>query len=118
MSTFPLQILSLLIGTLPMLAVWIAGIVLALQYQATQPNSVRSALIGFVVLIAQTLFFVPLNALLPTFLIQGGTSVTQVGVILFAVGLVGTLIRSVGYALLIVALLRAWRVNLGEGGAV
>jgi hypothetical protein len=118
MSTFPFQIFSLLIGTLPTLAVWIVGIVLALQYQANQPNSVRLALIAFAILIAQTIFFVPLNALLPAFLVQGGTSVTQVGMMLFAVGLVGTLIRSVGYALLVVALLRAWRVNLGEGGAV
>jgi len=113
----PSILISLLLS-LPPLLVWLVGLTLALQFHATQPRSVRLALWGFTILVLDTLIFGSLNAVMPVLLFRGGISASQIGLIISGVSGLGQFIRAAGYALIVAALLRSWRVNAGEGGAV
>jgi hypothetical protein len=90
------------LGQMPLLAVWIVGIVLAIKNWEHYQKASLLALLGFTTLILETIVFSIINMALPQFL--NSISASEIGLYYSAIGAVRTLLEAVSFGLLVAAI--------------
>jgi hypothetical protein len=100
---------------IPVLLVWLAGIVLSIVHWRKHSRVSLLTLIAIVAFLVQSLVGNALTLWLPITLMERGWAAGQMGVIFAAMGIVQSLVSAVLWGLLLVAIF-GWRS--GQGGAV
>lgn len=90
------------LGQMPLLIVWIVGIVLAIKNWEHYQKASLLALLGFTTLILETIVFSVVNMALPQFL--NSISASEIGLYYSAVGAVRTLLEAASFGLLVAAI--------------
>lgn len=90
------------LGQIPLLAVWIVGIVLAIKNWQHYQQASLLALLGFTTLILETIIFSIINMVLPQFLTS--ISASEIGLYYSAIGGVRTLFETVSFGLIVGAI--------------
>ncbi|MFP4345427.1 MAG: hypothetical protein ACLFU8_12100 [Anaerolineales bacterium] len=91
---------------LPLIIVWIVGIVIALTSWQKHPQISLYAVIGLGLLLLRGLVVTGVNVWLPISMYRRGMDVTRIGVISTVVGVVSALVASVGWVLILLAIFR------------
>ena len=106
MSSF-ITIVMGIVGQLPLLAVLVVGIVVAIRRRRTNPRAATLALLGFVVALAVQLVTVAIVAstlLVPQFLANTHLDVGVVGWFYRGMAIVNSLLAAVAWVLVVIAL--------------
>ena len=93
-----------MLGQLPMLILWIVGIILALKNWTDYPRVSLLALIGFITLILQAIIFSFINVMLPQFLSQKGSSGSEIGLYFSIFGVVRSVFGALSWGLIVAAI--------------
>lgn len=101
----------------PLYIALVIGIVVALRQRAAYPASTRLALIGFSLALGGLLVFTTINALLPLWLFNSGSSATEFGIYASVIGFVGVLVQAIAWGCLIAAFSRAWKAGPERRGS-
>jgi hypothetical protein len=93
-----------LLAQLPILILCVIGIILAIKHWADYQKASLLASIGFVALILQTIIFSILNISLPQFLMQNGTSASEMGIYFSIFGLFKSVLNAASWGLVVAAI--------------
>ncbi len=88
----------------PVYIVWIVGIVIAAARWTRHPRVSLLAICGLVVLLIQDSLWTLINPWLQMTVLRGGIRMTQLSLVLGVIGFVGSLIRALGWGLVLGAL--------------
>jgi hypothetical protein len=99
-----MTLLSQLVFYTPVLVVFVVGALLAIVRWGKHPRASSFALAGFVVLVANALLMMTLQALLWDSSSSGGWTAAQTSTLMTVVGVIRTSINVVGFALLVSAI--------------
>ena len=94
--------------TIPMIIVWLIGIVLALSRWRRHPRVSQFALVAFALMIGATVVIRALYLWLPIVMRNRGWSTSEFGTFSAAIGIVSTLINAAAWAFVICAIF-GWR---------
>ncbi|MBI4853741.1 MAG: hypothetical protein HY819_18260 [Acidobacteria bacterium] len=97
-----LMITMYVLGQLPMLVLWIVGIILAIKNWTAYPKVATLAMIGFITLILQTLVFSVVSVVLPQLLIRNDSN-SEVGLYFSIFGVVKSLFSAASWGLIVAA---------------
>jgi hypothetical protein len=104
------SILSVFIVDIPIVLVWLIGIILAIVFWNQHPRVSLLSLIALIGLMILTLVGTFLNVWLPMNLDKSGWTVTQMGIRLGIFGFISSLL-SAGFWGLLLAAIFGWRKN-------
>lgn len=107
-STFLALFVSQIAPQLPLLGVFVVGIIIAIIRFRLHQNVSLLAIIGLSVLLIWHVLSSVVYSLVPTLAIENGWAASQMGVLYSAVGLFGALISTAAWICLLVALF-GWR---------
>jgi len=96
--------LSLLATSLPVIIVYILGIIVGIIRMKQDTTFGWLVVIGFAVLLVQIIVFAPLFVILPTWIAGSGRSVSTFGIILTVLGIIRSLIVAGAVGMLVIAL--------------
>lgn len=88
----------------PVYLVMIVGIVLSLQYSHRFPRAARLSLLGFSILLLNSLVGTYLSQMLPKFLFEQGSSAESIGLVLGLRAVIQSLISAAGFGFLLAAI--------------
>lgn len=91
---------------LPLVIIWIVGIVIAITSWRKHPQISLYAVIGLGLLLLRGLFVTGANVWLPISMYERGMAVGRIGVITTMVGVLSALVASVGWVLILLAIFR------------
>jgi MFS family permease len=97
----------------PVVLVWLIGLVLSLVYWRRHPKVSLLTFIAIAGLLVSSLIGTYLSVWLPVTLQERGWSANQIGTVIAARGIIGSLIAAVLWGLLIAAIF-GWRSKQGE----
>jgi hypothetical protein len=103
-----LPTLSALVMQLPVLLVWLIGLILAIVFWKRHPKVSLFTIIGVSGLLLLTLINTYLNLWLPLMMNEGGVSATQIGITMGIKGIVTSVLSAIFWAFIFVAIL-GWR---------
>lgn len=93
-----------ILGQLPLLIVWLVGMILAVKNWQAYPKVSLLALIGFVTLILQSIVFSVVSMLLPEFLRQSSFSTSEIGMYFSVFGLVRSFFSAISWGFIVAAI--------------
>jgi hypothetical protein len=105
--------LTVYLTQLPVILVWLIGLVLALVYWRRHPTVSLLAIIAIVGFLVTSLVGTYLSVWLPLTLQERGWSIGRIGILMTARGVIGSLISAVLWALLLAAVF-GWRNRPAE----
>lgn len=97
-------LLGVFIGQIPLYAVWIAGIVIALMRRRKHPRTSRLTVIALAVILIMALLQALLNISIPRLISGNGWSTAQIGVLFSTIGVVSSLIHAAMWGLILWAI--------------
>jgi hypothetical protein len=99
-----IAIFSNLLVQLPVILVWLVGVILSLSYWRRHPKVSRFTLIAIAVLFVESLAGTYLSLYLPLTLSERGWNSGRLGILLSTVGFARALVRAVSWGLLLAAI--------------
>jgi hypothetical protein len=102
--------LSILLVQLPVILVWLVGLVLSLIYWQRHPKVSRLALIALIGFLIIEVIGSYVSIWLPLTLHERGLAASQIGIILFVRGIFSSLVSAILWGLLVAAIF-GWRGN-------
>ena len=91
---------------LPQFAIWIAGIYLAVSRRQEHPTGYPLAAVAFGLLLAMSFISVIVTTVLPGFMAQRNMSAAQIGIAFSLFSVVSTVVGTVAWVLVLIALFR------------
>jgi hypothetical protein len=115
MESFGLPVLAAYGGQLPIILAYLVGIGVSLAFWGRHPQAAKLAFFGCLVLLLALLVFTPISVLLPMIIFQRTGNTSTIGMAMFGVGLVRSLLYLAGFGLLLAAVFagRSRRAHAG-----
>ena len=98
------QVVTGLLGRLPLMLVWVAGIVFAVMYWKKHPRASLYTTIACSVELIQSVVWVPLSVMLPQMVSQGRLPASQMGLVFGIVGAADGVISVGAWVLVLLAI--------------
>jgi hypothetical protein len=121
MESFGLPILAAYGGQLPIILAYLVGIGVSAAFWSRHPQAAKLAFFGCLVLLLVLLASTPISILLPMTIFQRTGNTGSIGLVMFGVSVVRSLLYLAGFALLLAAVFagRSQREPVGhEAGRV